>query len=276
MALATDAGNFLADLRNTHQTAEALPEGSRPLDTASAYAIQDALVERLMAPHGGKCIGYKVACTNTYAQKMLGVDAPFYGQLLSSATYDAPAKLPVSGFLHRLIEPEFAFEMAHDVPWQDVPYTASSITPYVSTLIPAIEIVDWHYRDWSGVGAPSLIADNAIHGAWISGPAVASWQHLDLATHGVQLLVNGQVRSQAPGQMSWDTRCMCWLGSRMSCPTRDGNFELATELQLAFVPKCMMHKLGIQCGLISGPLERLRFALNNPNQIGCDSLHQLE
>ncbi len=212
-----EAGDFLAALRQTREIAEALPATCRPQDHQSAYAIQDVLVERLMAPHNGKCIGYKVACTNTYAQRLLGVDGPFYGQLLSSATHDAPARLAVTGLLHNLIEPEFAFEIAEDVPTRDTPYTAASILPYVGTLMPAIELVDWHYRDWAAVGALSLIADNAIHGAWIAGAPIADWQHLELATHPVQLIVNGHVMSEGTGAnvLGHPLTVLAWLANEL-------------------------------------------------------------
>ncbi len=45
--------------------------------------------------------------------------------------------------------------------------------------------------DWAAVGALSLIADNAIHGAWIEGQPVADWRSIDLAAHPVTLSVNG-------------------------------------------------------------------------------------
>ena len=56
----------------------------------------------------------------------------------------------------------------------------------------AIEVVDHRYEDWRLVGAPSLAADNAIHGAWVEGAPVRDWRGLDLSRHAVNVLVNGQ------------------------------------------------------------------------------------
>ena len=47
-------------------------------------------------------------------------------------------------------------------------------------MIPAIEVVDYHYVAWT-IGALQVAADNAIHGAWVHGPPLADWRTLDLA-----------------------------------------------------------------------------------------------
>ena len=48
------------------------------------------------------------------------------------------------------------------------------------------------YHDWQAVGAPSLWADNAIHGAWVAGDPYPGWRDLDFARHPVTLTVNGE------------------------------------------------------------------------------------
>jgi 2-keto-4-pentenoate hydratase len=52
--------------------------------------------------------------------------------------------------------------------------------------------VDHRYHDWQAVGAPSLLADNAIHGAWVAGEPWAGWRTIDFARHPVTLVVNGE------------------------------------------------------------------------------------
>ena len=49
------------------------------------------------------------------------------------------------------------------------------------------------------VGAPSLLADNAIHGAWIAGEPYANWRSLDFATHPTAPIVNGEHRFGGSG-----------------------------------------------------------------------------
>ena len=65
--------------------------------------------------------------------------------------------------------------MAADVPAGPA-YTAETIREFIGAALPSIEIVDHRYRDWQAVGAPSLLADNAIHGAWVAGEPSADWR----------------------------------------------------------------------------------------------------
>ena len=211
------AADFLAELRRMRGVAKALPEACRPGEASAAYAVQTALVERLLAPSQGHAVGYKVACTNKLAQDLLRVDGPFCGRLLSPTVYTAPARLSAGDFVHRILEAEFAFEMAETVPAAAEPYTADSIAPFVAAILPAIEIVDWHYEDWTAAGALSLIADNAIHGAWIVGEPYAAWRDLDLATHDVRLIVNEQVTTQGNGAavLGHPLNVLAWLANEL-------------------------------------------------------------
>ena len=213
-----EAADKLAWLRQTHTVEDGLPESCRPADLAQGYAVQEALLERLMAQRGGVRLGYKVAATSRRAQELLGVDGPFYGGLLSASTVAPPARLAAADFVHCLVEPEFAVEIAADVPVAAEPYTAVTIAPFVRALLPAIEIVDWRFTDWAAVGAPSLAADNAIHGAWIPGAPVENWQTLgDLAAHGVDLNVNGALAHQGRGAavLGHPMNVLAWLANEL-------------------------------------------------------------
>ncbi len=143
------------------------------------------LLDRL----GGKPIGYKIACTSTLAQKALGVDGPFFGTLLSATTYASGIQLPASDYTVRCAEAEFGFEMAADVPAGRT-YDAETIKDFIGAAIPSIEVVDHRYHNWQTVGAPSLLADNAIHGFWVAGEPYAKWRDLDFAKHPTALIVN--------------------------------------------------------------------------------------
>src|SRR5262249_13344230 len=95
-----------------------------------------------------------------------------------------------SDFNVRCTEAEFAFEMAEDVPGGPV-YTPETIVKFIGKAIPSIEVVDHRYHDWKTVGAPSLLADNAIHGAWVAGEPTTNWRDIDFARHPVSLTING-------------------------------------------------------------------------------------
>ena len=81
--------------------------------------------------------------------------------------YDGPATLAADDFFMRVIGPEFAFEMGEDLPPRGAPYDADRVAKAVKAVLPAVEIVDSRYDDWTTIGDPSLIADNACTGAWV-------------------------------------------------------------------------------------------------------------
>lgn len=185
----TRAANFLFDLRQARRRVPALPADVSPRTLAEGYAVQEQLVSRLRVQFGSHPIGYKIACTSELAQRALGVDGPFFGVLLTHSSHPKGAVLRGSDFLVRCAEAEFGFEMAGDVPAGPT-YTAESIREFIGAVIPSIEIVDHRYHDWKAVGAPSLLADNAIHGAWVFGEPFAEWQDLDFARHPTALTIN--------------------------------------------------------------------------------------
>ncbi len=183
------ACEYLFDLRLNRGQVAALPADIVPRTLAEGYQVQERIVEKLRNRFGGRPIGYKIACTSELAQKALGVDGPFFGILLSHSSHRTPAALASADFTVRCAEAEFGFEMAEDVP-PGPNYTAETIRDFIGAALPSIEIVDHRYNDWRSVGAPSLLADNAIHGTWVAGEPYPGWRDLDLARHPVSLVVN--------------------------------------------------------------------------------------
>jgi 2-keto-4-pentenoate hydratase len=184
------AANYLFDLRQSKRRVAVIPADIVPRSLAEGYEVQERLVQKLRDRFGSRPIGYKIACTSELAQKALAVDGPFFGVLLTHSTHPSPATLPGSDFTVRCAEAEFGFEIAADVPAGRV-YTADTIREFIGAALPSIEIVDHRYHDWQTVGAPSLLADNAIHGAWFPGEPVADWRGIDYSRHPTALSING-------------------------------------------------------------------------------------
>ena len=209
---------YLFDLRRHRLIVSSLPTELIPESVDAAYCAQDALIARILARSGGRAIGYKVAATNPFARALLKVPAPFYGVLLSESTHRSPATRPAGDFTVRCIEAEFGFELGADVPAAGCPYTRESIVDFIAAAIPSIEIVDHRYADWAAVGAASLIADNAIHGAWIEGEPVADWRDLDLARQTVTLTVNGKPFSAGTGAdvLGHPLNVVAWLADELA------------------------------------------------------------
>ena len=211
------AADLLAEARFSHRQWEALPEDCRPPHPQAAYAVQNELVERLISRYGGRTVGYKIACTNKVAQEFLELDGPFYGRLLSPFVSASPASANIDEFYMRIIEPEFAFLMAQDLPASGGPYNQDQVTAAVGAVLPAIEIVDSRYNDWTAVGGPSLIADNGCNGAWVEGKAYDDWKTLDLPNQEVALVVNGQRVREGRGEaiMGHPINALIWLANML-------------------------------------------------------------
>jgi 2-keto-4-pentenoate hydratase len=165
---------------------------------------------------GGRRIGYKAACTSPIAQAALEVDGPLFGQLMSHSSRPSGSTLAAAGFVHRVIEAEFAFRMGADAIPQAGGHTIESIAACIDAVIPAIEVVDYHYVTWT-IGALQVAADNAIHGAWVYGDPVTDWETLDLSVAGVTVRVNGEVVTTGSGAavLGHPLTVMAWLADEL-------------------------------------------------------------
>ena len=206
----TAAADVLLDARLTQQQVPGLP---KPFSVSEAYQIQTVVTQRLLAHFGGQLIGYKIGCTNEAAQQFLGLDRPFHGRLFSAFTQLSPAQIPPDDFFMIVIEPEFAFEMAVDLPPRSEPYTQPEVTAAVGDMLPAIEIVDSRYLDWTTAGAAQLIADSASHGAFVHGEQTDAWCKVDLTQHRMQLIINGAVSQTGRGEvvLGHPLNALTWL-----------------------------------------------------------------
>lgn len=209
MITTIEAATLLLKARTEHKRISELPEACCPKDEAAAYQSQTELVNQMLKHYGAKRLGYKTACTNASAQKLLNLDGPFYGALLSTFVKNSPATLKTEDFFMRVVEAEFAFQMDRDLPSRDKEYTKNEVTEAVGSLLPAIEIVDSRYTDWTKVGALSLIVDNACNAAWVYGQPQNNWTEFDLAKHEVNLYVNGSVVRKGSGENVMGNPLMC-------------------------------------------------------------------
>jgi 2-keto-4-pentenoate hydratase len=212
--IATAAEELVA-MRAAHRVELDLPDHLRPASFDDAYRIQGGVVAGLL-PAGGRCIGYKAACTSAIAQAALEIDAPLFGRLMSHSSRPSGSTMAASGFVHRVIEAEFAFRLASDAGAVAGGHTIESISACIDAVIPAIEVVDYHYAAWT-IGALQVAADNAIHGAWIYGSAVGAWRDFDLAAAGVTVRVNGEIVTTGSGSavLGHPLTVMAWLADEL-------------------------------------------------------------
>ena len=212
------AARLLAQSRIQHVRLSELPEPVRPQSTGEAYGCQSDVVRQLINHYGGHIVGYKIACTNTIAQRQLGVDEPFSGNLMSSFCSDSPARIAADQFFMRVVEAEFGFGMARDLPPLSRPRERDEVAAAIEAVIPGIEIVDSRFDDWTTIGAFSLIADNACNAAWVKGAPLADWRGIDLAAQTVKLTVNGKVVREGIGSavLGHPLNALTWLANHLN------------------------------------------------------------
>jgi 2-keto-4-pentenoate hydratase len=256
MRSAAAAVEYLLELRQQQRPVVALPADLTPNTMAEGYEIQNRLIEMLLAKHGGQRIGYKIACTSELAQKALAVDRPFFGVLLSHSTYPSPAKVRGSDFTVRCTEAEFAFEMSDDVPHGRA-FDAKSIRDYIGAALPSIEVVDHRYQSWSTVGAPSLLADNAIHGAWVPGTPYTGWRDIDFATHPLSFTINGgrTLAGSGAAVLGNPLNVLAWLANELQ--RFGGRLRRGDRVTTGVTTDIYLAKPGDQVAADFGPLGRV-------------------
>jgi 2-keto-4-pentenoate hydratase len=212
----SDAATELLDMRAKRRVVADLPPPLQPQTLTDAYAIQRRVVAALLEPTGGRCLGFKAACTSEIAQAALQIDRPLFGRLMSQSTSPSGTTLAADQFTHRVIEAEFAFRLGADVDPVEGGHTRATIAEHIDALIPGIEIVDHRFESWA-VGALRVAADNAIHGWWLRGEPVTDWHGHDLAASTVSVTRNGELLTTGSGAavLGHPLNVMAWLADEL-------------------------------------------------------------
>jgi len=194
---------------------ECLPPPLRPASADEAYAIQHLLHDRYQDAGRGHVAGYKIGCTTQVMQRYLGIDHPCAGGVLAPTQHLEVAELAHADFRRVGVECEIAVRLAMDLPPRDGGYTRAAVTHAVDSVMAAIEIVDDRWRDFTGVDAFSLVADDFFGAGAVLGAPVAFAPHMDLAAVSGQMRVNGELAGQGTGRdiLGHPLNALAWLAS---------------------------------------------------------------
>lgn len=217
---ALEAARLLWSCRQAGRVIDALPAALRPQDTAAGQAIQAALPQAA----GRAVVGWKIAATSAAGQAHIGVGGPLAGRILEGFIEPRGAVFSLTGNRMRVVEPEFAFRMAHDLPPRAAPYTEAEVLAATASLHPAFELPDSRYADFVSAGEAQLIADDVCCGRFAFGPAAPeTWRGLDLAAHPVAATVlgaDGSLRYTRTGQgralLGHPLTALTWLANDLS------------------------------------------------------------
>ncbi|ORE95731.1 hydratase [Stappia sp. 22II-S9-Z10] len=133
-----------------------------PADTDAAYAIQDAMREKLGKP----IVGWKLAQTMPPAMKAAGLTEPTVSPLMDGMIFPDGTVFGPDRFLSPEAEAEVVLELSADLPG---PATADEVRAACAGYRLAIEMADSRYADKPSMGAKAVIADMNSSNALVIG-----------------------------------------------------------------------------------------------------------
>jgi len=131
----------------------------RPADAAAAYALQDALLERI-GPIGGWKVGAKTATA-----------LPTCAPLPASGIVPTGTSLQLIPSSLRGIEVEIALRVRRDISFSPQEIDALTLDDLFDAVFPAIEVVETRLADFIDADPFSKLADLSSHGTLVVGPA---------------------------------------------------------------------------------------------------------
>jgi len=145
-----------------------------------------------LAPRLGGVAGLKIATTTRVMQELMGIDHPCGGVIFAANVHASPAQIRLASHVHLMIECELAVRIGSSLPTPPTPYTAETVRPAVSALMPAFELIDDRHADYKSAQALSLIADNCWNAGVVLGAEIALEPTMSLSRIAGTLDINGQ------------------------------------------------------------------------------------
>ncbi len=216
--MSLEAATYLVQASEARQRLPGLPDALRPADMATAYQIQSAAQDSLIAAAGSTVAGYKIGCTTAVMQAFLRIPSPCFGIMAAQKIFSSPARLNHAEFLHVGVECEIAVRLKKPLLRQQAPFSVESVGAAVGACLPAIEIVDDRWEDYRAVDTPTLIADNFFHAACVLGPERMDWERLDLRGLAGTTMINRVAVGSGRGAdvMGHPLAALAWLANALA------------------------------------------------------------
>ncbi len=193
----------------------AIPAELQPADLAEAYAIQEALVERLTQAGAGPVGGWKIALTTPTMQAFVGADQPCAGAILADRIHSSPTNLRRSEFQRLGVEAEIAVRMGQDLAGGD---GRDAVGEAVAAIMPAIELIEDRNAVYGDFDAKLLVANNSLNAGCVLGPETQDWRALDLPALAGRMHLNGEVVGEGHGRdvLGHPLDAVAWLADNLA------------------------------------------------------------
>jgi len=182
------AAEVLAAAERDRAPVPPLVEQFPGMDVVDSYEIQLINIRQRLAA-GATVNGHKVGLSSEAMQKMMGVEEPDYGHLLSDMEVFSDQPVPASRYCYPRVEVEVGFILGDTLPGEGC--TEEDVIRATSFVAPAIELIDSRIVDWR-IGLVDTIADNASSAGYILGPERVPPTELDLKKIEARLMRNGE------------------------------------------------------------------------------------
>lgn len=147
-------------------------------DVGSAYDIQDAYVQRMLAQDGAAPAGYKIGLTSPRMQEMCRIGSPVSGVVFDTRVRASGQSVSLAEHVHLGVEFEIGIRIGRDMEAGNLPQSIAEMSAWVGAICPALELVEDRHADYGDLDALSLIADNSWNAGAVLGPFVTEWPDL--------------------------------------------------------------------------------------------------
>lgn len=179
------------------------------MDAADAYEIQLVNIRRQLAL-GRTVRGHKVGLSSEVMQRMMGVDEPDYGHLLSDMVLAEDTPVDTARYCSPRIEVEIGYVLGRTLPGEGC--TTEDVLAATEYLVPSIELIDSRIKDWR-IGLADTVADNASSAGVVLGAARVRPADLDPADIAAVLFKDGTevARGHTSAVLGNPTEAVAWL-----------------------------------------------------------------
>lgn len=213
-----EAAQFIAEHRLSNRPLPSLAVAIKPLDVDSGYVLQDLANELLSLAGLGDIAGHKVGATNPILQQRLCIPHPVAGKVFATTVHQRSAALNHGNYVRPGVECEVVAQIGRDLPARAQPYSRAEVEAAIAACAIGMEIIDDRYVDVKALGAPILIADNALDAGVVIGEPIAEWRALNLPALAATTAINGKIVGRGSGAdvMGDPINVVVWLANDLA------------------------------------------------------------
>ncbi|WP_324784383.1 2-keto-4-pentenoate hydratase [Streptomyces sp. H51] len=185
------------------------------IDVVDAYEIQLSNVRRRLEQPGVSVRGHKVGLSSEVMQRMMGVDEPDYGHLLSDMVLSEDTPVETGRYCSPRVEVEIAYVLGDGLPGEDC--TEQDVLAATEYVVASLELIDSRITDWR-IGLADTIADNASSAGVLLGAKRVAPGELNLADIGAVLYRGGEeiARGRTSAVLGDPTVAVAWLARKVA------------------------------------------------------------